>query len=428
MKAVILAGGLGTRLGEVTKDIPKPMVNVAGLPVLEHQIMLLKEFGITNIIIVVSHLSSVITEYFADGKKWGVHISYSPSTKDSGTAGAILPLRSKLHSSFLLLYGDTMLSMDLSRFLSFHRRKKGSLATLLVHPNDHPFDSDLVETDETDQVIALHSKPHAAHFTYHNLVNAGVYILSPKIFRHIEEGDDFGKNVFPRLVQASAPLYAYSSPEYCKDMGTPKRLTQVNQDAKAGKIMARRLDRPQRAVFLDRDGVLIKQVDQLHRLEHVDVYPFTAEAIRKINEAGYLAIIITNQPMVARGLLTLSGLQDIHKHIETSLGEQNAKIDAIYFCPHHPHKGYEGEVATLKIECTCRKPKPGLIFDAVKRFHIDLSQSYFIGDSTSDILTAKNANTRSVLVKTGFGGKDKKYDVAPDYIFPDLLSAVESLL
>ncbi|MCM8819148.1 MAG: HAD family hydrolase, partial [Candidatus Omnitrophica bacterium] len=155
--------------------------------------------------------------------------------------------------------------------------------------------------------------------------------------------------------------------------------------------------------------------------------PFSAKAIKKINELGYLAIIITNQPMIAKGLMREKDLEKIHKKLETELGKEGAKIDAIYYCPHHPERGFKGERKELKIKCKCRKPAIGLFLKAKKEFNIDFKKSFLIGDKTSDILAGKRAGCKTILVKTGYGGKDEKYIVKPLFVAKNLLSAVRTI-
>jgi len=233
------------------------------------------------------------------------------------------------------------------------------------------------------------------------------------------------KDVLPKLLQAKERLYAYNTPEYIKDMGTPERLEQVRKDYGSGKVQKMSLKNERRAVFLDRDGVLNEEMDQLTQVEDLHVYDFAAEAVKKINETDFMAIVVSNQPMVAKGLMSEKDVQEVHKKLETEIGKKGAKIDAFYYCPHHPEKGFEGERPELKIECECRKPEPGLLFQAQKDFNLNLSKSYMVGDQTADILAGKNAGCKTILVETGYGGKDEKYKIEPDFKARNVLEAVE---
>jgi histidinol-phosphate phosphatase family protein len=153
-----------------------------------------------------------------------------------------------------------------------------------------------------------------------------------------------------------------------------------------------------------------------------------AEAIHRLNHRGWRAVIITNQPVIAKGFCTEEDLQNIHNKLETLLGREHAFVDRIYYCPHHPETGFAGERAELKIDCECRKPKPGMLLQAARDLNIDLAQSWLIGDTTTDVQTARNAGVRSILVHTGHAGKDGKYSARPDYSFDTLGEAVDFVL
>lgn len=426
MKAVILAGGKGTRLGNLTTSIPKPMVKVAGKPIVQYQVELCAKFGLEEIIFVVNHLGQAIEDHFGDGSKYGIRITYFHEPEPLGTVGGLVEIKDQLTSDFLVLYGDVMMEMDLERLVNFHAQKE-SEATLVVHPNDHPFDSDLIELDTNQRVIRVLPKPHAEGLRYHNMVNAAVYLFSPKIFDFLERGvkADFGRDIFPAIYE-SIRMYAYNTPEYLKDMGTPERLGQVEQDILSGKVARRSLTNRQKAIFLDRDGVINIDTDLIHRPEDLQLYPFTASSIQKINRSEYISVVTTNQSVVARNLTTMAGLSEIHKKMETELGEAGAKLDDIRFCPHHPDKGFPEENPEFKIDCHCRKPKPGMLTDAAELFNIDLSQSWMIGDSERDTLAGRAAGCTTVGVRTGHG--HKKARELPDFLFANLEEAVDFIL
>lgn len=426
MQAVILAGGKGSRLAEFTKEIPKPMLSIGTKPLLLHQIELLRRYDIRDIIILVNYLKDPVMAFCGDGSQWDVRISYFEEKEPLGTVGGIGEIESRIRGDFLVLYGDVMINMDLSLLVAYHRKKE-SECTLVLHPNDHPYDSDLVEMNDEGRIIAFHSKPHPAEFLYHNLVNAGVYVFSPAIMQYIEKGKkaDFGRQVFPSVCQ-KIRMYGYRTAEYLKDMGTPDRLQQVNADWQSGKIAGAGYQHKKRAVFLDRDGVLNIEKSFISRTEDMEIYEFTPGAVRRINQSGCLAVVVTNQSAIARNLCTLDELDAIHKKLETDLGQKGSWLDAIYYCPHHPDKGYPEENPAYKMDCDCRKPKTGMFLKAADEFHIDLSRSVMIGDSERDIQAGKNAGCITIGVRTGYGIKKTK--VMPDYFFEDLKEAVDFLL
>ena len=425
-KVLIAAGGKGTRLGKKTKKIPKPMLKIGGFPLLEHQIKLFKRYGAKEIIILTHYLSEIIERYLKDGKALGVKITYFKEKKPLGTAGGIKEIEDKLKEDFIVVMGDVMLEMDIGRLFYFHKRKKSAF-TLVLHPNNHPDDSDLVEIDRNQKVIAFHSKPHPKNKYFRNLVNAGLYVLSPKILKYIKKGEkvDFGKDVFPKVIKKET-VYGYNTAEYLKDIGTPERLIEVKRDYLGGKIKRFNRKNKRRAIFMDRDGVINKNVGLLHKIEDFKLFPNIGKAIKKINNSEFLAIVITNQPVIARNLCSIEELEEIHKKMETFLGREGAKLDAIYYCPHHPDKGFPEENPKYKIKCNCRKPNIGLVKKAEKDFNIDLKKSYFIGDSFRDILCAKRAGAVAVGVKTCKGCQEG--DIKPDYYFDNLYQAVKSII
>ena len=407
MKVVIMAGGKGTRITSVASDIPKPMILIDGKPVLEHEIECLRKQGFTDIVLTVSHLGNVIMDYFQDGLKFGVHIEYYFEKEPMGNAGALFKIKDKLTEDFLLLNADAMFDVDFNRFVDFHKRHN-ALVTLFTHPNSHPYDSGLIISNEYNQVEKWLAKEDERPMYYKNRVNAGLHVISPEVLNQVIDTQkiDLDRQLLKPLA-GTKKMYCYDSPEYVKDMGTPERYYAVCEDFKAGRVQSKNLSNKQKAIFLDRDGTINKYVGFLREIEQFELLPNTSEAIKKINDSGYLAIVVTNQPVIARGEVTFEQLDQIHNKMETLLGKDGAYLDGIYFCPHHPHKGFETEIPELKVECECRKPKPGMLLQAAKDFNIDLSKSWMIGDSDNDILAGENAGCSTARVTE----KDSLYDV-----------------
>lgn len=412
MKTVIMAGGKGTRISSVASDIPKPMIKIEGKPVLEHEIECLREQGFTDLIITVSHLGSVIMDYFGDGSRFGVQIEYFNEETPLGNAGALFKLRDQLEDDFLLLNADAIFDVDFNRFVDYHK-EKGGLVTLFTHPNSHPYDSGVLIADENGAVETWLTKEDIRPQWYRNRVNAGLHAINPVVLDMtgidpeavgtVIDGKtvkvDLDRQILKPLC-GTGKMFCYDSPEYVKDMGTPDRYAAVCKDFAAGRVKAKNLKQKQKAIFLDRDGTINKYVGFLRDIEQFELLPGVAEAIKQINASGYLAIVVTNQPVIARGEVTVPQLQEIHNNMETLLGAEGAYLDAIYYCPHHPHKGYDGEVPELKIDCDCRKPKPGMLLKAAEEFNIDLSQSWMIGDGENDIKAGKAAGCKTALIGT----------------------------
>lgn len=425
---VILAGGKGTRLKDRLGDLPKPMIPIAGKPLLEHQVELARAHGFEEVLLFVCYRPDLIQAHLGDGGRWGLRIRYIIEKEPLGTAGAVLAGFAELADRFAVMYGDTMVNLDLTRFWNAHQQSHAD-ATLFLHPNNHPLDSDLVELNAENWVTAFHNRPHPAEKFFQNLVNAGLYVINKSALQPWV-GDvqplDFGKDLFPAMLRSGAKLLGYNSPEFIKDIGTPPRYDWACAQHAAGIIQRSTLAVPQRAVFLDRDGTLVKEVSAqgLRSIEGLELLPGVPEAIHELNHAGLRAVLVTNQPVIAKGFVTEAQLQQIHNKLETLLGREHAFLDRIYFCPHHPEKGFPGERADLKIDCDCRKPKIGMIQRAQRDLNIDLKNSWLIGDTTTDVQTASNAGLKSILVRTGHGGADAKHSAQPDHAFDTLLEAV----
>lgn len=427
--AVIQAGGKGTRLRPLTNDIiPKPLLEINGKPMLQWQIENLIRYGIREVIIIIGHLGEKIKEYFGKGDKWGIQIEYIEEETPLGSAGALYYLKNREKTDFIFIFGDVMFDLDWRRFITFHEEKSG-LATLLIHPNSHPYDSDLVLISDDNRVNGFDYKNSRGNDYYNNCVNAGLYILKADVLNAIDEEKyyDLEKDVLPNLISQGL-VYGYKTPEYVKDAGTPERFKTVSDEQRRGVWNSRNLENMQKCIFMDRDGTINKYKGLISTSDALELENNAAQAVKKINESGYLAIVVTNQPVVARGLCDINTVEKIHRKMETLLGANGAYLDDIIFCPHHPDKGYEGENLEYKIRCTCRKPLTGMIDEMLEKYHIDKTCSYVIGDTTTDIKLGKNAGIKTILVHTGQAGTDGKYDVYADIESKDLLGAVEKIL
>jgi len=445
MKTIIMAGGKGTRISELFPDIPKPLIPIKNVdresrPVLEWEIRSLVSQGFTDIILTVSYLSDQIIDYFGNGDAFGVNISYFIEDTPLGNAGALLKMRDRLGTEpFLLLNADAVFDVDFNRMVRYHQ-EKGGLVTLFTHPNSHPYDSGLVVAEADGSVSSWLTKEDTRPKWYKNRVNAGLHVIDPAVLdmtaAHLqfdvseigEAGEDgkvrkvdLDRQILKPLC-ASGKMFCYDSPEYVKDMGTPERFYSVSRDFSAGVVESKNLSRSQKAIFLDRDGTINKYVGFLRSPSELELIDGVADAIRLINESGYLAIVVTNQPVIARGEATVDQLQEIHNKMETLLGEQGAYIDGLYYCPHHPDKGFEGEVKELKFDCDCRKPKPGMLLTAATDFNIDLSSSWMIGDGKNDVKAGRAAGCKTVLIGENADGCE------PDFTVTDLKTAVDRIV
>jgi mannose-1-phosphate guanylyltransferase / phosphomannomutase len=400
-QAVILCGGLGTRLGDLTAGLPKPMLPLQGRPLLVHSIERLRAAGFDDFLLAAGFKAELIREYFA-AHDFGVRVRVIAEEAPLGTAGPLTLLGDTLADRFLLLYGDVFIDFDAGELWEAHARTEAA-ATLLVRASDHPWDSDLVAVDATGRVTGFLPAGQARERP-RNLANAAVYALSRSLLPLVprDRKSDFIRDLFPAALAAGLRLQAheFSGEGFLKDMGTPERLAQVQAYLEEREWIetARREQRPVRTVFLDRDGVINEDTDLIDRPERLRLLPGAAEGIALLNRAGLEVIVVTNQPVVARGLCSLETLNAIHERLRAELALAGAHVDAIYFCPHHPETHHGEGVESLRVACACRKPQPGMILRAVRERGADLRASVLIGDRRSDRDAARRAGIRFLAV------------------------------
>jgi mannose-1-phosphate guanylyltransferase/phosphomannomutase len=428
-QAIIIAGGYGTRMVKILKGKPKSFIKIGDKFLIEHQINLLHKFNFKNIIICSGYEHYQIKNFVQKKYK---NILVIKDNKFNGTAGALINIKKKLKKNFLVMYGDIMINLDLNKFSNkFLNINNNFIGQILVHPTDHMFDSDLVEITKDNIVKKIRKYPHKLLDNFENLANSALFYFNKKILSYLNDLNKSKLDIVKDLLIIAIKkkrIYAYKSSEYIKDCGTPKRYDQIKNDYKKKIIQNNTIMKKQKAIFLDRDGTINYIRNNLYKPNQIKLYKNVGKAINKINHSGYKCIVITNQPVIAKNLCNLSTLKKIHNKIETLISKDNAYLDGIYFCPHHPDKGFKNEKKRLKVHCNCRKPKIALIKEAQKKFNLDLKKSWFIGDSTTDIQTAKNSGIRSVLIKTGFKGMDKKFNVKPNKIFSNLNKGVNYII
>jgi histidinol-phosphate phosphatase family protein len=426
---VLIAGGKGTRLATVAAELPKILIPVGGKPLLAHYFELASACNIDRVTIFAGYRASDIQSFVGDGSRFGLQVNIVVEDEPLGTAGALMRSLDALPDDFFVLYGDVMCAVDLQALARFYSRQTADF-TLVVHPNDHPSDSDLLEVDDEGRVVALHACPHPADACFGNLVSAALYAVRRDALRPwagASHKRDFIKDIVPMLLSDGGRVFAYRSNEYLKDMGTPARLQQVEEDYKCGRISpGHAVSRP--AVFLDRDGTLNVEKGHLRDPQQLELLPGVGAALRALRGAGFRLVVVTNQPVIARGEASEAQVASIHRRLEWDLGKAGAFVDAIYLCPHHPDRGFPGERASLKVACECRKPGTGLIDKACRDIPIDRASSWVVGDQSSDIEMARRAGLRSILVQTGLAGADKKYDVTPTHVAGNLTEAARMIV
>ncbi len=406
MKTVIMAGGRGTRIATHSSKVPKPMIPVLNKPVLEYQIECLREQGYGDIIIVTGYLGDVVQNYFGNGNKispatgrqFGISINYVKETIPLGTAGSLYLLQQELTDDFLLLNGDVIFDVDISRFYNYHKSKR-SIATIMTHANNHPYDSGIVIANNDGQIQNwIHKEDQK--LWYKNNANLGLHLLAPKIFSVFDKPKrmDMDRDVLQPLIP-SGRLYAYDSPEYVQDMGTPERLYAVTRDIENGIVRSKKLVYKQKAIFMFRDGTINITTTPFNNVDDFKLLKGAAEAIKRINKNGYLAIVVNNQPLIGAEQVSMEKLGEINNKMETLLGKQEAYLDDILCCPLQPHEGsmtreYE---YNLSYKTHCKSIHTMLNLEAEK-YNIDLTKSLMISCCENDIMIAKNVGCQFALL------------------------------
>ncbi|HLH92646.1 MAG TPA: HAD-IIIA family hydrolase [Xanthobacteraceae bacterium] len=438
MHAVIIAGGLGTRAHAMTGDrIPKALLSVGGVPIIFRQMRVLRREGVERLTVLAGHLGEqLVGPLGAEARTLGLAVDMRIEAELLGTAGCLTAL-APVDGERLLVYGDMLFDLALAPLVDFHRRQ-GVLITIVAHPNDHPRTSDLIRARD-DRVTALLPREIPRARDERNLVPAGLYLASPEFFMRVPMGQklDMVRDVLPRVVAAGERVAAYDTPEYMRDVGTEARHATAERDLADGTVAALNLRNKRPAIFFDVDGVLNEEPGTHGALEPDDVrlIPGAGAAVAAARAARVIAVAITNRPQVARGDISFDELDGILGRLEALLAEQHGVLDRIYACPHHPDRGFPGEVAALKIKCDCRKPGALLFRRAMDELPIDRARSCAIGDSLRDIGAARAAGVWAYGVRTGYGCRDTgRYPggaaaaPTPDLMFEDVGEATRFAL
>ncbi len=405
-QVVIACGGLGTRLKEITKDIPKPLYPINGKSTIERCIEELFNHSFTNILITLNYKSDCFKKFIEQlEQKFNINIDIYVEEIPLGECGALWFFKEELAEDFIFINGDLIFSIDFNRLIYFHKRLSSNL-TLVTHTSDHPEDSDLVSTPNGTLIEDIFTKDIQKHFNKNAyLGNSGISIIKKKLLEQIKAPDlQESNSIFNYIVKKTFSLniniYSYNTTEYIKDMGTPTRLKLVEKDLLQNKVNLRNYINKQKALFLDRDNTLIYCDLGKYILNRKDIR-FIDENLNKIKSIskGYdLVCLVTNQPSIAMGNLTLRKLEEINSFIIKYCLTKGLKIDVVTYCPHHPHVGFDKEILFLKKDCFCRKPNPGLFLEQAFIRNISLENSLMIGDSEVDYMAAKNASCKFINV------------------------------
>jgi histidinol-phosphate phosphatase family protein len=374
-QAVILAGGRGTRMRPITDTLPKPMVPVLGRPFLEYQIEQLREQGFERVLLLLGYLPHVVQDHFGDGSRWGVRISYSVTEPDDLTSSRVANVRHLIDPCFLLLYCDNFWPMQMDRlWRRFQEAGKPGLITVYSNKDGHSRDGVLIDEDRNVRVFDRHRATPGLKG-----VEISYAIMTDLALDRLPEEDMLFEEAVYAPLAGEGRLAAYVSDHRYYSVGSIQRLPSTEA-----------FMRREPAIILDRDGVLNRKpprAQYVRSWEQWEWLPGSLEALRLLHEARYRVIIVSNQAGIGRGVMTEADLHGIHARMKSDVERAGGRIDAIYYCPHDWDEG-----------CECRKPKPGMLFQAQKDHHLDLSRIYFIGDDERDLMAADAAECRSALV------------------------------
>lgn len=382
-QAVILAGGEGKRLRPFTKNNPKPMIPINGKPFITYPIELLKNNGIQEVIILTGYLQNKITDFLGDGSKFGINIkySYTPFINEKGeenNSGLRLKNAQKLlHNIFLLLYCDNYWPLDLNKLVNFFKKHPSDILTT-IYSNKDTSTKNNIKVNENGYVTKYDKERKDKNL---NGVDIGFFVVKRAVLDLLPQTNSFfEKDLLPTIIKKKR-LAGFLTNQKYYSIGDLQRIKETE------KFLL-----PKKIVFLDRDGVINKKpkkADYVKTWNEFEFLPNSVKALKILNSKGYKIFIITNQPGIARGVLSETLLKDIHKNMLRYFKKNDVSIDGIYICPHGWNEG-----------CDCRKPKPGMLIQASREHFIDLTKALFIGDDERDMQAGNTVGCKTFLVNS----------------------------
>ena len=430
VQVVVLMGGLGTRLKDYTKECPKSLVKVGDRPFFDYQLDLLIAWGFKKFVFLIGYRADMIEEYYGDGSSRDISIQYSyDGEKLLGTGGAVRRALSFLEDDFLLIYGDSFMDIDYAETLYRYERgkKSGSRALMTVLNNNNRFDKSNVVMKGRDLVLYDKHNPTPEM----NCIDYGVCMYERSLFEQYEEGVSFDLADIQHDLSVKHQMVAQIVTKRFYEIGSPGSLAEFTAYAK------KRFTEQHPAVFVDRDGVInkivwnddIEQLDSPMKVEQFEFLPGVSDALKTFQEKGYYIFVVTNQPGAAKGKTSLATLYDINSYMIDALSKEGVDIDDLFMCPHYPKELPTTREKFLIKKCNCRKPEPGLIYRAMRKYGIDMSSSYMIGDSCSDVVAGSAVGLKTIFLGDLKCDLCKKLgDISPTYIAADLASAAQLII
>jgi len=423
MQVVVLLGGIGKRLKGIESNRPKAMLDIHGTPFFSYQLKLLKEQGLKDFVFCVGHKAEVIKNYFKDGALFGVNIRYSYDGKELlGTAGALRKALPSLKKDFMVIYGDSYMDVDYAEIAYNYykvKEEENKKGLMVIFKNKNRYDKSNVLFKDGKLLKYDKKKPSAEmeHIDY------GISLLNKSIVKKIPKDKymDFS-SVYHHLVEHEF-MAGYEVRNRFYEIGTPSSLEEFKE------FIYQRSFLKKRAIFLDRDGTLnqlrfneaTEELDSPLKAEELRLLPKTIPSLRILKSLGYVIVVITNQPAAAKGKTTLGELYEVNNRFKDILAKRNVTLDDVFLCPHHPIGSPSSRERFLIKTCACRKPKPGLLKMAIKKFNVDVPHSYMVGDSYADVAAAQSVNMKGVyLGPQNSPTNERPLKRTPDYIFKSL--------
>ncbi|MCR5672654.1 MAG: HAD-IIIA family hydrolase [Lachnospiraceae bacterium] len=429
VQVVVLMGGLGTRLKDYTKECPKSLVDVCGRPFFDYQLDLLTAWGFKKFVFLIGYRAEMIEEYYGDGSSRDISIKYSyDGEKLLGTGGAVRRALDLLEDDFLLMYGDSFMDIDYAETLYRYERGKaaGARALMTVLCNNDRFDRSNVVMSEGRLVLydKHNPTPEMDHIDY------GVCMYEKSMFESFAEDEAFDIATIQHDLSVKGEMTAQVVTKRFYEIGSPESLAEFSA------YVTKRFNESHPAVFVDRDGVIneivwnddIEQLDSPMKVSQFEFLPDVAKALKLFAEKGYYIFVVTNQPGAAKGKTDLATLYDINTYMIDSLSKEGVQIDDLFMCPHYPKELPLTKEKFLIRKCNCRKPEPGLIYRAMRKYNIDMKNSYMIGDSCTDVVAGSAVGLSTIFIGEVKCDLCRKLgDLMPTYIAGGLLDAAESV-
>lgn len=370
---VILVGGKGTRLGNLTKKTPKPLLNINSRPFLDYIISKIAKSSIKEIYLICSYKSDKFIKYYRNNFFFGKKIKCIIENKPLDTGGALFSIKKQIKNDFLLMNGDSFIDFNIEKFVK-DKKKNYNLKILLCKNKFYRSNTKLNQLDVKKNGNLVQYKS--------NYMNAGVYIVKKSLLNKIKnEKKSLEKEIIPELIVNKTVIGEKCNYNFI-DIGTKQNVKKAKQFIKKNFF--------EKAVFLDRDGVINEDKGYVHKIKDFKILNGVISAIKFLNQRGFLVFVVSNQSGIGRGIYKKKQVDKLHAYFDKKLSNQNSKIEKYFYCPYHPIHG-QGKYKKNSYD---RKPNPGMLKKIIKMYNVDIKQSFMIGDKKSDYIAASRSGVK----------------------------------